>query len=131
MTAQDWDDPSARCVAVYLDGSDAPDRDEHGDVLLRRRPALLVNGWSEPVDFVLPETRPGATWTVELDSRAADDRRRLQARRGPKARSSRCRATRWSSCAATRLQPWMICGYSRSMIIAMPWPPPTHMVSRP
>ena len=38
MTAEDWADPSARGVAVYLDGRDDPDRDEDGPSPGRRRP---------------------------------------------------------------------------------------------
>jgi isoamylase len=68
MTAPDWDDPDARCVAVYLDGADAPDRDEQGGLLIDDDLLVLVNGWSEPIDFALPETRPGAAWIIELGS---------------------------------------------------------------
>ena len=68
MTGTDWGDPNARCVTVYLDGSDAPDRDEDGNLLKDDDLLLLVNGWSESIDFVIPATRPEASWTVELDS---------------------------------------------------------------
>ena len=52
---------------VYLDGSDAPDRDEDGRALIDDDLLLLVNGWSEPIDFVVPADSPGATWTVEIE----------------------------------------------------------------
>ncbi len=68
MTGQNWSDPNSRCVAVYLDGSDDPDRDEEGAMLVDSDLLLLVNGWKEPVEFTLPDTRPGATWSIELDS---------------------------------------------------------------
>jgi glycogen operon protein len=55
-------------VTVYLDGSDAPDRDEEGNAMTDEDLLLLVNGWSEPIDFVVPRTRPAETWIVELDS---------------------------------------------------------------
>ena len=68
MTPQDWGDPNARCVAVYLDGSDDPDRDHEGLLLVDDDLLLLVNGWSQPIDFVIPDVRPGARWSVGLDT---------------------------------------------------------------
>ncbi len=68
MEPQDWDDPNARCVAVHLDGTDDPDRDQDGTDLVDDDLLILVNGWSETIDFVIPETRPGAHWIIELDS---------------------------------------------------------------
>jgi glycogen operon protein len=68
MTDRDWSDPNSRCVSVYLDGSDDPDRDEEGAMLIDSDLLLLVNGWREAVQFTLPDTRPGATWSIELDS---------------------------------------------------------------
>ena len=29
---------------------------------------ILVNGWWEPLDFAVPETRPGQTWTPTVDT---------------------------------------------------------------
>ena len=29
---------------------------------------MLVNAWWEPLEFVLPATRPQARWRVEIDS---------------------------------------------------------------
>jgi glycogen operon protein len=68
MTHRDWSDPNSRCVSVYLDGSDDPDRDEQGALLIDSDLLLLVNGWRESIEFTIPDTRPGATWTIELDS---------------------------------------------------------------
>ncbi len=68
MSGADWSDPRARSVALYLDGADAPDRDDHGRPLVDSDLLLLVNGWSGAVDFTLPDPRPGASWTIALDS---------------------------------------------------------------
>lgn len=68
MTGADWSDPRARCVAMYLDGSDAPDRDDLGAPLVDTDLLLLVNGWSGDVEFTVPDARPGASWTAALDS---------------------------------------------------------------
>jgi isoamylase len=72
----DWSDPNALAIAFYLDGSDAPDRAADGTWLTDDDFLVLVNAWWEPLDFVLPATRPQATWQLEVDTydpaRAAD-----------------------------------------------------------
>ena len=68
MNSGDWADPNARAIAIYLDGSDAPDRAEDGTPLVDDDFLVLVNSWWEPLDFVLPRTRPGAQWHAEIDS---------------------------------------------------------------
>ena len=68
MTAADWSDENALAIALYLDGSDDPDRAEDGNLLLDDDFLVLVNAWWEPLDFVLPATRAEAAWQVEIDS---------------------------------------------------------------
>ena len=68
MDGADWADPSARALAIYLDGSDDPDRAEDGTPLLDDDFLVLVNAWWEPLGFVLPPTRAGAEWQAEIDS---------------------------------------------------------------
>ncbi|WP_034608660.1 glycogen debranching protein GlgX [Cellulomonas sp. URHD0024] len=68
MASADWADPRARSVAMYLDGSDAPDRDDAGQPIIDTDLLLLVNGWSGAVEFTVPDARPGNVWTVALDS---------------------------------------------------------------
>ena len=68
MDGADWADPNARAIAIYLDGSDDPDRAEDGTPLLDDDFLVLVNSWWEPLGFVLPATRPGAQWQAEIDS---------------------------------------------------------------
>ena len=68
MTAADWADRGARAVAMYLDGSDAPDRADDGLPLLDDDFLVLVNAWWEPLDFALPVTRAAAAWHVEMDT---------------------------------------------------------------
>jgi isoamylase len=45
MTTADWADPNARCLALYLDGADDPDRDEDGRLLVDDDFLVLVNSW--------------------------------------------------------------------------------------
>ena len=56
-------------IAVYLDGTDAPDEADDGTPLLDDDFLILVNAWWEPVTFTLPPVRETAqTWFIELDS---------------------------------------------------------------
>ena len=55
-------------IAIYLDGSDDPDRAEDGTFLTDDDFLVLVNSWWEPLAFVLPYTRSQARWRVEIDS---------------------------------------------------------------
>jgi isoamylase len=68
MTDADWSDASALALALYLDGSDDPDRAADGTLLLDDDFLVLVNAWWEPLDFVIPSTRPQASWHVEIDT---------------------------------------------------------------
>jgi glycogen operon protein len=68
MTGADWADPNALAIALYLDGSDDPDRAADGTWLIDDDFLVLVNAWWEPLDFVLPDTRPQAGWQVEIDT---------------------------------------------------------------
>jgi isoamylase len=68
MTDGDWSDASALAIALYLNGSDDPDRAADGTPLLDDDFLVLVNAWWEPLDFVLPRTRELAAWQVEVDT---------------------------------------------------------------
>ena len=68
MNDGDWADPSALAIAIYLDGSDDPDRAEDGTPMVDDDFLVMVNAWWEPLDFTLPATRPEAQWRAEIDS---------------------------------------------------------------
>jgi glycogen operon protein len=68
MTQECWDDLSALALGVYLDGSDAPDLGPDGQPLLDDDFLVLVNGWWEPIDFTIPDPRPGMAWHVAIDT---------------------------------------------------------------
>jgi len=68
MTGADWSDPNALAIALYLDGSDDPDRAADGTWLVDDDFMVLVNAWWQPLEFVLPATRPQAGWRVEIDT---------------------------------------------------------------
>jgi isoamylase len=68
MTGADWSDKNALAIALYLDGSDDPDRAVDGTWLLDDDFFVLVNAWWEPLDFVLPASRKQAAWRTEIDT---------------------------------------------------------------
>ena len=68
MTQSDWDDREALALGVYLDGSDAPDIGPDGKALLDDDFLVLVNAWWEPLEFVVPDCRPGLAWRAEIDT---------------------------------------------------------------
>jgi isoamylase len=56
-------------IAVYLDGTDAPDEAADGTPLLDDDFLVLVNAYWEDVTFTIPTVRGAAqSWFVELDS---------------------------------------------------------------
>ena len=68
MTGTDWSDPNALAIAIYLDGSDEPDRGADGSPLLDDDFLVLVNAWWQPLDFTIPATREGTTWQSAIDT---------------------------------------------------------------
>ncbi len=68
MTAADWADQSALAVAIYLNGSDAPDRADDGSLMVDDDFLVLVNAWWEPLGFVLPAARASVAWHAEIDT---------------------------------------------------------------
>ncbi len=69
VTEGQWADPTMHAIAVYLDGTDAPDEADDGTPLLDDDFFLLVNAYWGEVTFTIPPTREThQTWFVELDS---------------------------------------------------------------
>ena len=68
MTTADWAEPAALSLAVYLDGSDDPDRAEDGTPLVDDDFLVLFNAWWEPLDFIVPGVRDGQRWRAEIDT---------------------------------------------------------------
>jgi glycogen operon protein len=68
MTGQDWADDQARCVTIFLDGNEDPDRDDDGHALIDDDILVFVNSWWEPLDFTLPATDSNQSWCAELDT---------------------------------------------------------------
>ena len=68
MTIENWTDPNARALTIYLDGDDDPDLAEDGTPLLDDDFLVLVNGWWEKLGFRIPDVGAARTWRVALDT---------------------------------------------------------------
>jgi glycogen operon protein len=69
VSDEQWADKTMHALAVYLDGTDAPDEAEDGSPLLDDDFFILVNAYWEAVTFTIPQVREWPqTWFVELDS---------------------------------------------------------------
>jgi glycogen operon protein len=69
VTDEQWADPTMHAIAVYLDGTDAPDEADDGTPLLDDDFLILVNAYWEEVPVKLPPVRETPqSWFVELDS---------------------------------------------------------------
>ena len=68
MTPDEWGDPNAHCITLYLDGSDDPDRAFDGTVLVDDDFLVMVNAWWEPLAFTIPDTRAGQRWEHAIDT---------------------------------------------------------------
>ena len=65
MTAEDWADPEARSVALFIDGATDPDVGSDGTPMVDDDFLIIVNAWWEPLTFAIPVTR---RWDVVCDS---------------------------------------------------------------
>ncbi len=68
MTPQDWVDPSARSVALFIDGSTDPDIDAGGTPLVDDDFLVFVNAWWEQLTFSVPATLVLHRWDVVCDT---------------------------------------------------------------
>ncbi len=68
MTQADWQSPGLKSVAVFVDGTVAPDHDARGRPMLDDDVLVLVNGSAQPVTFTIPDAGKGRSWRVEIDS---------------------------------------------------------------
>ncbi len=68
MTEADWKSPGRKAIAVYVDGTVAPDLDPRGQPMLDDDLLTLVNGSADPVTFTIPEVGKRCSWRVQVDS---------------------------------------------------------------
>jgi isoamylase len=68
MSDQDWQAGFAKSLGVFLNGSAIRTMDEHGRHVVDDSFYVMFNAHSEPVEFVLPESKWGEQWTITLDT---------------------------------------------------------------
>ena len=64
MTAEDWSNPSARSVGLFIDGATDPDVGPDGVPMVDDDFLILVNAWWEPLTFAVPVNVPAGRWDV-------------------------------------------------------------------
>ena len=68
MTPQDWADPSARSIALFIDGSRDPDVDADGTPLVDDDFLICVNARWQPLSFSVPASLVLHRWDIVCDS---------------------------------------------------------------
>jgi glycogen operon protein len=68
MTDEDWQDPDAHSVAVFLNGDAIAEPDWCGRPVVDDSFLLLLNSYWEPVEFQLPDATFGDRWTPLIDT---------------------------------------------------------------
>jgi glycogen operon protein len=68
MTAENWADPNARSVALFIDGSTDPDIGADGTPMVDNDFLMLINAWWEPLAFAVPADLSARRWDVVCDT---------------------------------------------------------------
>ena len=92
MTAENWADPIARSVALFIDGSTDPDVGVDGTPMVDDDFLVLINAWWEPLTFAVPadlSARSGASCATPIYPHAMTR----------SAMTSSLGRGRWSSCS--------------------------------
>jgi isoamylase len=77
MSDQDWQAGFAKSLGVFLNGDAIPTTDERGRRVVDDSFYVMFNAHSEPVEFVLPESKWGEQWSVAVDTSELPDGLRL------------------------------------------------------
>lgn len=68
MTSEDWQNPAAQSLMVYINGFTIVDRDEHGDIITDDSFFILFNAGPNEVTFSLPKIAWPTTWELVLNT---------------------------------------------------------------
>jgi glycogen operon protein len=68
MTAENWADPNARSVALFIDGSTDPDVGADGTPMVDNDFLMLINAWWDPLTFTVPADLSARRWDVVCDT---------------------------------------------------------------
>ena len=73
MSEEDWQTGFAKSLGVFLNGEAIPTLDEHGERVVDDSFYVMFNAHSEPIEFVLPESKWGEQWTIACDTGEGSD----------------------------------------------------------
>ena len=73
MSDEDWQAGFTKTLGIFLNGDAIQTRDERGAHVVDDSFYVMFNAHSEPVEFVLPESKWGEHWTIALDTNALPD----------------------------------------------------------
>ncbi len=82
MTGEDWDNGETRCFGLSLAGDAIQETDSRGNRIIDGTVLILLNGYWEPMPFILPELRTERQWQLILDTREGIIRRPPRLRGG-------------------------------------------------
>jgi glycogen operon protein len=68
MENDDWTEPDARSIGMYLNGDGIPSSDERGRRILDDSFLLYFNASGDDVPLTLPPEEYAAAWDVEIDT---------------------------------------------------------------
>jgi len=68
MSDEHWTETYAKSLGVLLHGEGIHSRDDQGNKIVDDNFYLMFNGHFEPVDFILPEEKWGASWNKIVDT---------------------------------------------------------------
>ncbi len=72
MSEEEWQNPLTRALGLRMSGDALDEVDARGEPIVDDTFLILINGYHEAVDFVLPAHRRGVRWEPVLDTRIAD-----------------------------------------------------------
>jgi isoamylase len=68
MAAENWADPMARSVALFIDGSTDPDVAADGTPMIDDDFLMLINSWWQPLTFTVPADLSARHWHIVCDT---------------------------------------------------------------
>jgi len=96
MSDQDWQAGFAKSLGVFLNGDAVSMLDEHGQRIVDDSFYVMLNAHSEPVEFVLPESKWGEQWSVAIDTSELPDGMDVEAHRPQLAAGEHVHVQAWS-----------------------------------
>jgi len=103
MSDEDWQAGFAKSLGVFLNGDAILTLDERGRRIVDDSFYVMFNAHSEPLEFVLPESKWGEQWSVTIDTHGLPDRVDVE-KTGPNlAAGEQVRVHAWSLVLLRRL----------------------------